>query len=96
MDKWKYTKLQRKMLIVCAVIMVTYIVLAYFVTHGSFWHFAAVHTVLAAVAILFIWSSKAPKVVTYMVIFLSLVGAGTAAGLILYYLFILGRLAGTI
>jgi hypothetical protein len=87
----KYTKLQRRMLIVCAVIMVTYVVLAYFVTRG--WDFVAIHTVLAAVAILYIWIGGAPKVVTYMAIFLSVVGAGTALALILFYLTILNNLA---
>lgn len=89
----KYTESQRKTLITCAVIMVVYIVLAYFVTLGSFWTFTAIHTVLAAIAIFFIWLGGAPKTIIYLALFLSLAGAGTALALILYYLTILGSLA---
>lgn len=89
----KYTKQQRNILIACAVIMVTYVVLACIVTYDSFWDFAAVHTVLAAVTIIFLWIGGASKVVTYVALFISLTGAGTALAIILYYLTILGRLA---
>ncbi|WP_410623201.1 hypothetical protein [Amycolatopsis sp. cmx-8-4] len=91
--KNKYTERQRNTLIVCAIIMVMYVVLAYFVTQGSFWTFAAVHAVLAAVAVFFIWLGGAPKMITYMAISLSLVGAATAVAITLWYLTILSNLA---
>jgi membrane protein YdbS with pleckstrin-like domain len=53
-----YSKAQHTTLIVCTLIMVAYIILAYFVTLGSFWTFAGVHIVLAAIAIFFLWFGK--------------------------------------
>lgn len=92
-DKNKYSETQRKTFIVCAVIMAIYIVLAYFVTEGSFWTFAALHIALTAMTIFFVWLGGAPKVMTYLALFLSLAGAGTALVLILYYLAIISSLA---
>jgi|GEM_PF-6896212 len=73
--------------------MVLYVILAYFVTNGSFWTFATIHIVLAAIAILFIWIGEAPKIVAYVAVFLSVIGAGTALVITLYSLTILSNLA---
>lgn len=93
-EKIGYTKPQRATLIVSAIVMVIYVVLAYFITNGSFWDFAGIHTILATIAILFIWlNGRAPKVMTYIAIGLSVTGAVTATAIIAYYLLILGSLA---
>jgi hypothetical protein len=89
----KYSKVQHQTFIVCTVVMVVYVVFVCIVTHGSFCDFAAVHTALAAVALIFIWIGEAPKVMTYVGLFLSIIGAGSAVAIILWYLIILGNLA---
>lgn len=91
--KDKYTKLQRKAFIVCAIVMVTYLVLAYFIMPHSFWIFGAIHTALTVGTIFFIWLGGAPKMITNIALLFSSVGAGTALMLILYYLTILSSLA---
>ena len=88
-DESKYTEQQRRTLIACTAVMAIYIVLAYFITSGSFWSFAAFHVVLMAVSIFFIWLGGAPKVMTYAAVLLSLVGALTATALMVFYLIIL-------
>lgn len=92
-SKDKYSKAQYTTLIVCAIIMTVYIVLAYFVTEGSFWYFATIHTILTAITVLFITLGSAPKALTYTVISLSVLGGGIALGLIFFYLTIVSNLA---
>lgn len=91
-NKHSYPKTQRVTLIICAAIMAAYILLVYLAAYGSFWDFAAVHTVLMAITVPFIWITNASKVITYIVTSFSIVGAATALGLMLYYLTILNNL----
>lgn len=92
-NKRNYLKPQRVTLIVCAAIMAAYIILVYITAGGAFWDFAAMHVLVMAIAVSFIWISNVPKIVTYIIMSLSVVGAVTALGLMLYYLTIINNLA---
>lgn len=88
-----YSKAQRVTLVVCAFVMGIYILLAYLFTEGSFWTFATVHVVLLVATGMFSLVRRVPKPLTYVAVFVGLVGAGTALALVLFYLIILANLA---
>ena len=92
-NKNKYTKLQRKTFILSVAIMLAYLILVCFIMPRAFWTFGTIHTVLAIGAIVFIWLGRAPKIVTYIALFLSSVGAGIALALMLYYFVIFSSFA---
>jgi|GEM_PF-5078625 len=86
---------QRSALVACAVIVALYIVLTYFIVGRSFLTFAGAHLVLLAITLLFIWiGDAAPKAVLSLAAALSVIGVVTASAAILFYLIILGNLAG--
>ena len=92
-DKNKYTEQQRKTFIACVVVMISYLVLLCFVVPRSFWTFGAIHTILVAGTLFFIWIGGASKIITYLALFLSCTGAAIALVLIIYYFTILSSLA---
>jgi hypothetical protein len=87
-----YTKLQRNMLVACAAIMIIYVSLVYFVVPGLLWELTTIHIVLGVATVMFLWIGGASKVVAYIALGLSLLGAGTALALMLWYFTILSNL----
>ena len=82
----KNTKLERKIIVTCAFILVVFVLTVWIATSGSLSYYTLLHALLAIVLLVLLYATKTlPKTGLHIMVVLGIIGAASAVWLVAAY-----------